>query len=436
MNILGAIFSFVVVLLIGGPLALLIISTTPNSPWLIFLAALAQHLLAGFLVVYTFAVLSGFLFALLGEVATRAAPTFQIRRVAIWILSLLYVGGTAFYLTHFAPALLKFHLAVFTATATAVFSTTASLSIADALAFTWLLFMFFMPMHFIAVLIGYIAASELAPRHDQYVYSNSEMFVRGLLIGLNAGMNLLLGTTAIGGILTAYLGPVGVFIGCAAGIILVVVNLLTAGMPTDNQDANKAIKCIVGWMSWLMPTNWIITFLGWILYLINALFSVLLGWTPFYGLYLINAVLIEWPYGTLFIEGGIGSNLWPQGPIHARGGYNLGLFGFIHADTIPIVEPLTRLRFLVGLGTTDFIFKNDLREHESGHNLNLTALGSYFHLIGAVDENVPWGRVPRLANAYAERLADSNVPGPTGGSAPYNAATNPHPQTPLPFWTY
>jgi hypothetical protein len=127
----------------------------------------------------------------------------------------------------------------------------------------------------------------------------------------------------------------------------------------------------------------------------------------------------------LFIEGGIGSNLWLQGPMHSRGAYDLGTFAFIHADTVREQEPLTGAMTAVGLGA-DQIFHKATRKHECGHNLNLTALGSFFHLIGAVDENVQ--PLARHQNAYAERLADSNVPGPVGSGAAFQ-------QTPLPFWT-
>jgi hypothetical protein len=274
------------------------------------------------------------------------------------------------------------------------------------------------PGHFIAVLIAYIVASVFAPRHDQYAYVDSEFFVRGILIGLNAGMNLLLGTAAIGAVLATFLGLPGAYAGLAAGIVLAFVGLLPAGMPTGSTDANDAIKRIVGWMSWLMPTSWCVVFLGWLLYVVTALFSLLLGWTRFYGLYLINAALMEWPYGTMFIEGGIGSNLWLQGVMDSRGGYDLGSFGFIHADTVREPGPVPGIGG-VGLGA-DLIFDRATRKHESGHNLNLTAFGCFFHLIGAVDENI--GPTARHRNAYSERLAESNVPG----------TTNPA----LPFWTF
>jgi hypothetical protein len=250
------------------------------------------------------------------------------------------------------------------------------------------------------------------------VYSDGELFARGILIGLNAGMNLLLGAAAIGAVLATFLDVLGLYAGLAAGVVLAAVSLLPAGMPTESQDANGAIKRIVGWMSWLMPTSWLVVFLGWLLYLLSALFSVLLGWTRFYGLYLINAALIEWPYGTMFIEGGIGGNLWLQGVMDSRGGYDLGSFAFIHADTVREPGSVPGIGG-VGLGA-DLIFDDDTRKHESGHNLSLTAFGSHFHLIGAVDENV--GHAARHRNAYAERLAESNVPGTTSPA--------------LPFWTF
>ncbi len=45
-------------------------------------------------------------------------------------------------------------------------------------------------------------------------------------------------------------------------------------------------------------------------------------------------------------------------------------------------------------------------EHEAGHTLNLAAFGSFFHFIGAIDENVTGGG----ARAFSERVAESNNP--------------------------
>ena len=54
-------------------------------------------------------------------------------------------------------------------------------------------------------------------------------------------------------------------------------------------------------------------------------------------------------------------------------------------------------------------------EHEAGHTLNLAAFGSIFPLVGAIDENV----IRNGANAFSERLADSN---------------DPHASSTLPMW--
>ena len=53
-------------------------------------------------------------------------------------------------------------------------------------------------------------------------------------------------------------------------------------------------------------------------------------------------------------------------------------------------------------------------EHEAGHTLNLAAFGSVFHLIGALDENA----TTRGANAFSERLAESNSTGVRGSNIP------------------
>jgi hypothetical protein len=45
-------------------------------------------------------------------------------------------------------------------------------------------------------------------------------------------------------------------------------------------------------------------------------------------------------------------------------------------------------------------------EHEVGHTLNLGAFGSLFHLVGAIDENLPV--IGSGHKAFSELLAESN----------------------------
>ena len=168
--------------------------------------------------------------------------------------------------------------------------------------------------------------------------------------------------------------------------------------------------------------SWPVVLLGWIACLINMLSHVLLGlpYHKWFGLFVINSGRIHWQNGTNFIEGGLASNLWIQGPVTSRGAYTDGCFGFFHGLTImPVLAapapPVPTPTFPAIPGTLPIVLTGGtaitlrLMEHESGHNLNLSAFGVYFALINMVDENAPLGgQAPRLRNAYGERLAESN----------------------------
>jgi hypothetical protein len=407
MSVLGAGFSFFIVLLIGLPLSLFAIFVAPTSVLLVFLDGVAQRLLSGFLLVYVYAVVSGLVFTSLANLASALLPAGLGRRILIWLLCSVYLTATAFYLLFAMPAM---HAIYFAAAALVPGSLSAgSLSVA------WLLLSFAAPVHFLIVLIGYIVADANAPTGNVALSSPGELLWRGVLIGFNAGMNLLLTMLALGALLEPFLGTAGVYVGVAAGIIAANVTSLAAVMPTPSAGANTAIRLFVGWMSWLLPMSWVVVMLGWLLQLSSVLFHFLLGlpFHPFSGLFAINAASVRIQEGTLFLEGGIGSNLWIQGPIVSRGAYNLGTFGFVHGLTVLTPPGLIGIPG-IGLAAGSAITV-PLLQHESGHNLNLTAFGLYFHLINLVDENI---FPARLADAYAERLAESNVPGTTAPVLP------------------
>jgi len=89
--------------------------------------------------------------------------------------------------------------------------------------------------------------------------------------------------------------------------------------------------------------------------------------------------------GTFFMKGGLAANL---NYLHTA--FNMGNFSFV-----------------------DYTSGYWHKEHEAGHTLNLAAFGFIFHLIGAIDENIF-----RRADAYSERLAESNASGDSGSNIP------------------
>jgi RHS repeat-associated protein len=199
-------------------------------------------------------------------------------------------------------------------------------------------------------------------------------FMRGFLIGINAGMNAVF-LAAIG---FALFGPIGIGLGVAIGVI----NFLAAFDTIANSEVYQGI---LGWANWLMPMSWLVVGLGLVFFVLNLIGHAIGWWIFGSSFFRITSMDVDWKTGTFFTLGGWISNL---NPIDTA--FNMGNFSYVD-NTVP--------------GNTIAGYM----EHESGHTLNLGAFGSVFHFIGAIDENVTGGG----ANAYSERLAESNDPATT-----------------------
>lgn len=212
-----------------------------------------------------------------------------------------------------------------------------------------------------AMLVFYILAATTVSAATGF----SE-FIRGMLVGSNASLNGLLLFE-----LLSQTGNAGLAQGVA--ISFFGLNLLAIVKWISQFEVYQAL---IGWSNWCLPMSWPIVLLG----LLFLLFSLLLAAvTGFQVQYLkLQGLRVDWPTGTIFVKGGLVSNLniWDTA-------FNMGNFAF------------------VDMNSGDWHI-----EHESGHSLNLGAFGFIFHLLGAVDE---W--VFRQGDAYSERLADSNAGG-------------------------
>lgn len=191
-------------------------------------------------------------------------------------------------------------------------------------------------------------------------------FMRGWLIGLNAGLNGFLGAV----VYSQLLGPAGV----AVGVLLGLLNFL-AVFPVISR--NEVFQGVLGWLCVLQPMSYLVAGLGLLFYLVNLLLHPVALITRIQYLRVLG-LRVDWKTGTFFQRGGLISNM---NPIDTA--FNMGNFSFVDKNS-----------------------GNWHIEHEAGHTLNLATFGSLFHLLGAVDENVIGGG----ANAFAERLAESNNP--------------------------
>ncbi|HEX3132557.1 MAG TPA: hypothetical protein VHX44_03120 [Planctomycetota bacterium] len=223
------------------------------------------------------------------------------------------------------------------------------------------------------VIIAYIVASFT-------VGSNFGEVVRGLMIGINAGLNFVL----VKLLLTAALGTGAASAALGIAIGLGVANLLAVVGPISQ---NGVYQFVIGYLNWFLPMSWLVVALGVVFFLLNALGALCIG-LPGADFFKITELAFDWKTGTIFTKGGWISNL---NPIDTA--YNMGNFAFV-----------------------DKLHTGMKIDHEAGHTLNLAAFGSVFHLVGAIDENV----IRNGANAFSERLADSNDP---------NAS-----ESPLPMW--
>jgi RHS repeat-associated protein len=185
-------------------------------------------------------------------------------------------------------------------------------------------------------------------------------FMKGFLIGLNAGLNAI--------ILTALGAPV-------LGLIVGVIGFLAA---FDSVRQNSLYQGVLGWSSWFMPMSWLVNALGLVFFVINL---ILAGFTlNKVGALAITYIHVDWATGSLIMKGGALAN---ANPIDTA--YDMGNFVFVDsANTAP----------------------DDDVPHELGHTLSLGAFGSIVHLVGFVDEMGGIGG----ANAWTERMADSHSP--------------------------
>jgi hypothetical protein len=198
-------------------------------------------------------------------------------------------------------------------------------------------------------------------------------FMRGWLIGLNTALNVVLGFS----IVALFAGTAG---GIVFAIILGLINLLCVFAPISQSEFFQGV---IGWLNWLMPMSWLIVALGFLFMLFSFLLHAVTAGKVAY--LRVQRMGMDWKTGTIFMKGGLVANL-----NYLDTAFNMGNFSFV-----------------------DYKSGDWHKDHEAGHTLNLAAFGSLFHLIGALDENVVRG-----ANAYSERLAESNSSGSSGSNIP------------------
>jgi hypothetical protein len=206
-----------------------------------------------------------------------------------------------------------------------------------------------------------------------------ENFMRGVMIGMTAGLNISI---------LLLLLPLPLAPGIA--LLLGLICFLATIPPISG---NILYQGILAWFSWLMPFSYLANAVGILLFVANlpgAIAAAVTAGAP-------SPVRFDGLTSTIETTGG--ALIGISGFI---GGFNLGHFTFV----TPGPPPGGRTAFFGGA-------TGGLSSHETGHTLNAAAFGGVFHWINAIDENV----VPFSRNslAYGELTAESHFPrGGTG----------------------
>jgi hypothetical protein len=223
----------------------------------------------------------------------------------------------------------------------------------------------------------------------------TERFARGALIGMNACFTAMLtwillpwltqGIPALGSIMLLSTGILG-----TAGVVIAFANLLALD---ESICADRSYAAVLGWSSWIAAGSTVVNLVGFVFWLI----SIVASW---FGSQL--RLTFEWWTGSWVVHGG---------PLHITAiptAYDLGNFLLVDprlAATNPVFLPGVSINgvptnIVHGATATGLTF------HETGHTLNVAAFGSWFHLIGAIDENFI---AANGANAYSELLPEGHA---------------------------
>jgi hypothetical protein len=219
---------------------------------------------------------------------------------------------------------------------------------------------------FVAVALV-LSAAAYVPATRRTVSAEVRQALLGALIGVNAAVNAVL----VWRVVLAF-GPAWLAVALA---VLSGAAVLAGCLPAVARDGRY--QAVMGPANLVLPASW----------------PVQVG-----GLAMLLACLTVAPFGrkrprwrlrlhldrgtsTLFVVGGLVGNLIPGWST----GFDMGNVAFTRGDAPDL----------------DYLL-----HHETGHTLSLAVLGSLFHGMGALDENV----VKRGTAAFAEMVAESHVP--------------------------
>jgi hypothetical protein len=210
--------------------------------------------------------------------------------------------------------------------------------------------------------VSYIIVSNVDPN------GGFGQFMRGFMIGFNAGMNFAVGNAILGG------GTLGYSISVTIGVI----NSLAA---IDDVARNSFYQGVLGWSSWVMPMSWAATALGLAVYVVNLVAAGLVFFN-LVGATKIDKLGFDWRTGTFVMSGGL---------IQNGSAFDMGHFVFMTPSYVDGSSP-------------DRTYDNVL-SHETGHTLENAAFGSAFLFADLIGENLTGAG----ASDYGEEIAESHA---------------------------
>lgn len=251
-----------------------------------------------------------------------------------------------------------------------------ALSVGTGLSILLLIVLFV--LNVLIVLLPYrLATLAIGAAGGAIIANQGEWFCRGWIMGINWGINAIL-------LFMLLFGSDPIFY---ASIMLVQVLALIPAV----SSANPVLQGFIGWFGWIMPMAIIATFIGLIIFVLNLIIRAIASAPitlpptfpipPLAGGILNPAILsvtIDWGTGCIVMHGGFFTI--------NQGAYNLGNILFVHTSN-------------TGAGFTTILL------HETGHTLNVSSMGSAFHAINAVDQNIV--QPATSARAYGEMAAES-----------------------------
>jgi hypothetical protein len=247
-------------------------------------------------------------------------------------------------------------------------------------------------------------ASFSVPAAGPIPINPAEAFCRTALLGMNAGVNLLLllrlSVVLNLASLPAFVASPGVSLGAWALLLLSVfflpwaIWLLIVFGCEVNLSRHPVYQGFLGWLAWLMPMSWPNTLLGFVIFVVDIVLAPLPitprnvtgpGGVPWRFDPALKPHRFDWRTGTVVTHGGFLT--------FVGGAYNNGNFVYVNVNVTDFPDT----------GGAQTVSHHVW--HETGHTLDNAAFGWIYELADSIDQLL----LRSGMTAYGERTAESHL---------------------------